>query len=260
MLFENHDFQVKNYFRIDSNKNDPGFSISSHRTFEFYAVTRGCATAIVNGVEYTLLPGEAVLVFPFQRHEYRTTPGTDTFLCIFSHDLVGSFYKGMRFLPTSNKFKFEVYDVEHTENLFVQKAFCYDICANFDITAEYIDREISQSGTEEVVLKMLLYISDNYKTSCSLKEVSNHLGYDYRYISKLFKKIIGTPYVNYVNAIRVYEACRLILYGNTSLQDVATNCGFGCMRSFNRVFKEMVGKTPREYMRLKKRSCNPPVL
>ena len=256
MLFENHNFALKNYFRAFENKNAPGFGISSHRTFECYAVTRGFSVAVVNDVEYKLYPGDAVLVFPFQRHEYRTEPGTDTFGCIFSQDMVGSFYKGMRIAPKNNKFKFTAYEVSHPENLFVQKALCYDICAKFDITAEYVTNTSMISGVEEVILKMLLYISDNYMTACSLKDVAVYLGYDYRYISKLFKRIVGAPFASYVNAMRVSEACRMILIGNMSSQDVASKCGFGCMRSFNRVFKEITGKTPKEFAK-SKRDQNP---
>jgi len=256
MLFENHNFALKNYFRTFENKNALNFGTSSHRTFECYAVTRGYSVAKVNGVEYELYPGDAVLVFPFQRHEYKNAPETDTFGCIFSQDLVGSFYKGMRIVPKNNKFKFTPYEITHPENLFVQKALCYDICAKFDISAEYETNVGMSSGVEEVILKMLLYISDNYTSDCSLKDVAVYLGYDYRYISKLFKRIVGAPFASYVNAMRVSEACRLLLIGGSSLQEIAASCGFGCMRSFNRVFKDATGQTPKEYAR-SKRSRNP---
>jgi len=257
MLFENHNFLLKNYFRVHSNKNDRGFPISSHRTFECYAVTKGFAAATVNGTEYPLSPGDAVLVFPFQRHEYKTSPGTDSWLCIFSHDLVGSFYKGMSISPKSNVFKFSVPEVKHPENLFAQKALCYDICACFDVTAEYVHNTSIHAGIEKVLLKMLLYISENYNTSCSLKEAADFLGYDYRYISKLFKRVIGAPFTSYVNALRVSEACRMLLHEDMPYQDIAAGCGFGCMRSFNRVFKEITGLTPREYSKSGKRDYNP---
>ena len=48
MLFENHNFASKNYFRTFENKNAPKFGISSHRTIECYAVTKGFSIAIVN--------------------------------------------------------------------------------------------------------------------------------------------------------------------------------------------------------------------
>ena len=51
-----------------------------------------------------------------------------------------------------------------------------------------------------------------------------------------------------MNVNRMEEACRLLLEEkNASITQIAAECGFQTIRSFNRCFKEMLGITPADY-------------
>ena len=52
---------------------------------------------------------------------------------------------------------------------------------------------------------------------------------------------------DYLNTIRLEEAKRLIRDG-VPLKDVVSRCGFRNYGYFLKVFKEYVGKTPKEYL------------
>ena len=246
MFFESHHSTARNYFQLTESKNDYGFPLHIHRAFECYAVISGSATAIVGGREYTLLPGEAVLVFPYQRHEYKTQMGTSTWVCIFSPDLVGSFKKGGQLVPESNKFHLAPEEIAFPENLLLKKALCYKICGIFDENALYLEKP---SGEEDLLAKILTFISKNYTSPCTLYDAARHVGYDYSYISKFFKRMTGESFKSYVNILRISEACRLLEGGGLSIQDVAEASGFGCTRTFNREFLQFIGKTPSDYLK-----------
>ena len=47
--------------------------------------------------------------------------------------------------------------------------------------------------------------------------------------------------------IRVEKAADLLRTSNDKITDIAFNCGFNNVRTFNRVFKEMTGYTPTEF-------------
>ena len=53
----------------------------------------------------------------------------------------------------------------------------------------------------------------------------------------------------YLNHIRVNKAIDLIQNTDLSMTEIAMNCGFETIRNFNRVFKEIMGCTPSEYLR-----------
>ncbi len=244
MLFENRNFTQYEHYYMDIGIAKVDYPIHIHQTFECYAVQQGCATAIINGTEYKLLPGEAVLVFPYQRHEYKIESGTKAWVCVFSPNLVGSYKKHISGNPKSNKFLFSHNDKKVPENLMLKKMICYKICGTFDIDAEYTEGNAEKEG---LLLKIFHFISENYMGECSLECVAKGVGYDPNYISKFFKKMTGQSCKDYVNGLRIGEACKLLLETNDPISDISDSCGFGSIRSFNREFLAITGKTPREY-------------
>ena len=51
----------------------------------------------------------------------------------------------------------------------------------------------------------------------------------------------------YINSIRINEACRLLVKSDKSIKEISAEVGFGTVRSFDRVFKAKNGETAREY-------------
>lgn len=245
MFFEGHHSTERNYFNFVANKNTKSFPLHIHKAYECYAVISGNAEAIVNDVKYSLSAGDALLIFPYQRHEYKTGPNTETEVCIFSPDLVGSFKKRANLLPKSNKFNY-IPDGSRPDSLLLKKAHCYKILGIFDKDAEYTDKV---SGEYDLLSTILSFISSNYFSECTLETVAKHVGYDYSYISKFFKRMTGTNFNAYVNGLRISEACRLLENDNSSIQEIAEAAGFKCTRTFNREFLQIVGKSPREYLK-----------
>lgn len=243
MIFERHHSTSQNFFKITVSKNTRSFPLHIHKAYECYSVIKGEAKVTVDDKEYVLKDGESVLVFPYQSHSYDTAENTETWLCIFSPDLVGSYHSGRR-IPKSNSFKLECQLPESCEGLLYRKVLCYNICAEFDENAEYID---SAHTAESLISKLLYYISENYKSNCSLLDLANHVGYDYNYISKVFKKATGLTFKEYLTDLRISEACQLLLHTEKSAREISEECGFGCQRSFNREFLNALGMTPVEY-------------
>ena len=128
----------------------------------------------------------------------------------------------------------------------LKKAHCYKILGIFDKDAEYTDKV---SGEYDLLSTILSFISSNYSSGCTLETVAKHVGYDYSYISKFFKRMTGANFNAYVNGLRISEACRLLENDNSSIQEIAEAAGFKCTRTFNREFLQIVGKSPREYLK-----------
>ncbi len=247
MFFESHHSREREHFIISISRSDNGFPLHIHRSFECYAVQGGDAVAIIDGKEYRLSEGDAVLVFPYQRHEFKTAENTSTWVCIFSPDLVGSYDKRRISTPISNKFKLNTDKESTPDSLLLKKALCYRICGIFDKTAEYTERK---SDKDDLLSKILHYISKNYKSDCSLNDISKEVGYDYSYISKYFKRMTGQSYKSYLNSLRIGEACRLLKETDTPISAIAEQCGYTTARSFNREFLMITEKTPREYKKM----------
>lgn len=108
-------------------------------------------------------------------------------------------------------------------------------------------REVKQSYSIDLVKK---YVDDHFSDSdFSLEAVSRELSYNKKYISTLFKKHIGIGIMEYVNTIRIQNACTMIKQGFISISDIAEKCGYGDARYFSKVFKGKMGIAPTEYIK-----------
>ena len=244
MFFEDKHSTKHNFCEVTPKNNDEGFPLHIHKAYECYAVTKGRVIATIDGKEYTLLQGDAVLVFPYQSHEYKTDSDTGTWVCIFSTDLTQSYNRHNGYVPTDNKVSFCPEVSLTPSSLLMKKSLCYNICGVFDEGRKYVKTD---SAEMSLISKLLLFISENYRSECTLQMATQSVGYDYNYISKLFKRTVKISFNSYVNQLRINEACRLLASTDLSVQEVAETCGYSCTRTFHREFFKIMRVTPKEY-------------
>jgi AraC-like DNA-binding protein len=191
--------------------------------------------------------GQAVLIFPFQPHSYTPLTEDETHtLYIFSPSLVPSYYNALKNkLPLDSLFPCPALEQRRPKNRFAQKALAYFLCSEFDEGREYVDKPAKlKDGFFE---KLLLFVNNNFTEVCSLKEACDHVGYDYAYISKKFKNLMGMSFKEYVNLLRISEAKQLLANTELSVGEIAEKCGFSTLRTFDREFFSHLNMTPTEY-------------
>lgn len=64
---------------------------------------------------------------------------------------------------------------------------------------------------------------------------------------RYFKTRTGKTYTNFLNEIRVSNACKLMIDKDSSIGDICFKSGFSNLSNFNRVFKKVTGKAPSKY-------------
>ena len=94
------------------------------------------------------------------------------------------------------------------------------------------------------------YIDDHFtEHNFSLNNMSRELSYNKKYVSYIFKKHIGTGIVEYLNTVRVQNACTMIEQGFTSISDIADRCGYSDAQYFSKIFKAKMGVAPTQYIK-----------
>jgi len=69
------------------------------------------------------------------------------------------------------------------------------------------------------------------------------------YFSKLFKQTKGMTYTDYVTAMKIKEAVRLLEHTSLRLTEIGERLGFADPAYFSNTFKKIVGSTPSDYRR-----------
>jgi AraC-like DNA-binding protein len=93
------------------------------------------------------------------------------------------------------------------------------------------------------------YIMHNYSSALTLDEVARLAHLTPNAFCRYFKKHTRTTFIAFVNKVRVNEACKMLVNGSlNNIADVAYSCGFSSITNFNYVFKNIAGKSPRDYI------------
>jgi len=71
--------------------------------------------------------------------------------------------------------------------------------------------------------------------------------YSPSYFSRLFTRIYGVPFSQYLASYRIERAKKLLMQESMTLQEVAQKTGFCSTSYFCSVFKKKTGKSPRQY-------------
>ena len=217
-----------------------------HRCFELFYQENGRTQVMIDGKKYELGPNEAVLVFPLQVHSYLSLEEGEFHVCIFSPEIVSSYYKSTHgCIPADNAFSPTSPPSLKADNILFQKSYAYHICAEFDTGRSYINKSSRQNDT--LLVSLLSFADAHFRDECLLSSACSAIGYDYSYVSKYFKAKVGFSFREYVNVIRVNEAKRLLKNTLLSQNEIMDECGFGSLRTFDRVFRHVTGLSPSQY-------------
>ena len=108
--------------------------------------------------------------------------------------------------------------------------------------------EFSHEDSNTVIKKAKEYISKNYDCDeISLKSVADAVNLSHTYFSSIFKKHVGTNFIDYLTQIRLDKAKELLCCTSMQVSEIAYKVGFKDYRYFSQIFKKYTGQTPREF-------------
>ncbi|MFL0253168.1 AraC family transcriptional regulator [Clostridium neuense] len=161
-----------------------------------------------------------------------------------------------------NKIKLENYkkiaDIFHSiVNEMKEKETAYDLCIKgklIELCAfalrylpiSSIDKTKKGNRLPDInrIKNAMKFIEDNYANNITLNDISQRVHFSACYFSRMFKKFTGTNFATYLSEVRVENAEFLIKTTSKTIAEIAFECGFNSVRTFNRVFKKIKGYTP----------------
>lgn len=98
-----------------------------------------------------------------------------------------------------------------------------------------------------VVKEAIKYIEGHYYESITSKDVAHHVGLSSSYFSALFRQAVGSNPSDFIIDFRLRRAKQLLKESNYRIYEIAEMVGYENNFYFNRLFKKVVGCTPKEY-------------
>ena len=96
--------------------------------------------------------------------------------------------------------------------------------------------------------KIYKYIMTNFKEKISIADLAEEVNMTQTSFCRFFKKRTNKSFVNYVNAIRVGYACKLLYSENYNISEAAYESGFENISNFNKQFLKIKKHTPSQLL------------
>lgn len=110
---------------------------------------------------------------------------------------------------------------------------------------EMCENEMEQ--TNYVIKLAKDYIAEHYTENISLADVAEEAGISGGYLSTMFTQYEKCGFVDYLNKVRIERACCYLEQNKLKNYEIAYKTGFRDEKYFSKVFKKIIGMTPREY-------------
>ncbi|TDQ36214.1 helix-turn-helix domain-containing protein [Aureibacillus halotolerans] len=99
----------------------------------------------------------------------------------------------------------------------------------------------------ELVSRMIQFINANFAQALSLSSLALRFHMNEQSLSRLFKQVTGCGVVEYVNAVRINEAKRLLIETNLKINRIALQIGFTNHVHLWRMFNRITGRSPHAF-------------
>jgi len=264
-------------FYIERNKVDISFNMPiyhHHNVFEIYYLLEGRRNYFIQNRTYAVMKGDIVLINVQDIHRTMDSNNTphERILIYFNKDFISSIINDEKDVALLDCFmgKNKVIRLNVSEQAFVETLLFRMLDENEKKPEGYltyqrvlltelllfINRHIKRYdkqsiGTNSLLQKKMsevaIYLTENYRSRISLKQVAERFFITPCHLSRSFKKATGFSFIEYVNSIRVKEAQKLLKKTNSSVMRIAELTGFDSQTHFGRVFKNLTGMSPLQY-------------
>jgi AraC-like DNA-binding protein len=91
------------------------------------------------------------------------------------------------------------------------------------------------------------YVEENYTSEITLGKIASVANFSEYYFTRFFKEATGMTFGYYLNNFRVEKAVELLKSEGDAITEIVFKSGFGSIKTFNRVFRQIKGCSPTAY-------------
>ena len=236
-----------------------------HMHFELLYVRTGIIPVMIAGTVYTLHPGDcAVILRGIVHHHMDAEEGNSMFLAVCAAYFAGQYEETLKenfaqtpiirksdMSPTVTYLLDSLIELLKGRQKFTRQQSEITL-STFQLIFAYTLpllglRKRDQINLLDIAPYIMEYISKNITKKLTLEMLSKELGISKYKISKFFANQLQLTFNQYVNLLRIKNAKKMLTTTNKSITTICYETGFSAVRTFNTVFLQNTGFTPKEY-------------
>ena len=205
---------------------------------------------------FSVCQGEAALILPYRLHGFSCDDAqTKATVFMFSYSIAEDFYNAYKMQYLQNK-KFQINAslsafITYSLGQFHEKEDGCTIKSIFYAIASAYLRQHQPDGEKKYsiipIQEAVEYVFFHLDEELSLQATATALGINKNTLGNAFRDTLGISFGELVANVRIERAKSLLEKSDMTITEIAYECGFGCVRSFNRAFLKCLRCTPTEY-------------
>jgi AraC-like DNA-binding protein len=265
----NHSFHI-NHLRI---KYFPSL-LHFHPEVEILLVVQGTGTRYVGDSVEMFVPGDLVMIGPNVPHEWcsdrNSNEMSEAIYIMFNIEILGNEFwnlpeskiilkiiqQSKRGIKLKGKTRDEVAKLMNaidTSYGFRRIILLLTILETIAFSDEYLylatpllENTVNERDSERLN-KVYKFVMNNIQHDFSLDTVASIANLSKPAFCRYFKKRVNKTFMQFLNEIRIGQACRRLVNENCSVAEICYTCGFNNISYFIRQFKKITGFTPLSY-------------
>lgn len=225
-----------------------------HPSYELYYLEAGSREYFVEDKYFSVSAGDFILIAPNQFHR---TGGAYSLRTIvgFTYD-----YLTETFTASALKDLLKVFDkvfISPPENMQTELKELLKSLANDNTRTDFstdlaiLLRRLSactpDTTYDKRISSIIKYMNQHFSEIHSIEQIAEQMHVSKHHLCRIFKDAMGITMIDYLNHIRVKNACNFLESSKKDILEISQLCGFNSSAYFGNVFKKITGCSPLKY-------------
>ena len=236
-----------------------------HDCYEMVLVCRGTGWCAVNGRRFPMLRGDLYMLRPGDLHEFTNNPGMRFYNVMFSDGMLSAaelkIFKQV--LEEYGKYTFSAAVFDRLSSLLAELSSELQFSRpgqNLAVKSLFLrfllellrNRKIDSLPKQKEedprpAARMLDMVAVRCREKLTLDDLAGITGGSPEYAGRLFKKMTGITFSDYLTRCRIGLACVQLKNSAVSVSEIAADLGYYDLAYFDKSFKKILGISPRTY-------------
>lgn len=239
--------------------------IHTHDCYEILIINTGTGWCSMNGLRFPIMAGDVYILRPGDLHEYSANPGMKYHNMMFSREIfteneAAVFHSlldqsGKYILPGEEREKLKPLFAELENELktaqpgaavAAKALFLRFMVALLRLRSSAV-RTMDDKKEAVRISQMFEFITQHCCEKLTLNDLALAIGHSPEYTGRLFKRLTGTAFTDYLINCRIDLACGRLKNTDKPVSEIAMELGFFDTPYFDKCFRKVLHMSPTEY-------------